>query len=91
MNIEILNILKLPMKKIRGGKPIGVIIHIYIDYHKETPCIATFISNKLKCHVFHFIFYLFSSTKLENRRVKQVLPRREGWRQWEGRGDEERG
>jgi hypothetical protein len=27
-------------------------------YHKETRCVATFISNKLKCH--GFIFSLFS-------------------------------
>jgi hypothetical protein len=34
----------------------------------ETPYVATFISNKLKYHLF-----LFSSTKLENRRVGQFL------------------
>jgi hypothetical protein len=42
-------------------------IYIFIwKYHKETPCEATFISNKLKCHVFSFS--LFSSTKSENQR-----------------------
>jgi hypothetical protein len=30
-------------------------------------------------------FLFFSSIKLENRRAKQVLPRREGWQQWEPR------
>jgi hypothetical protein len=70
------------MKKIKGDKPIGV---------KEIPCVATFISNKLKCHVFHFLFSLLSSTQLENRRVEQVLPRREGWYQWDGGGGWERG
>jgi hypothetical protein len=39
---------------------------------------------KLKCHIFHFIFSPFSPTKLENRRVEQVLPKREDWHQWEG-------
>jgi hypothetical protein len=29
-------------------------------------------------------FYLFSFTKAENGMVEQVLPRREGWHQWEG-------
>jgi hypothetical protein len=29
--------------------------------------------------------FSFSPTKLENRRVEQVLPRGEGWYQWEGR------
>jgi hypothetical protein len=41
--------------------------------HKETPCVA--ILNK---QIYHF----FSSTKLENKRVEQVLSR--GWYQWEG-------
>jgi hypothetical protein len=36
---------------------------------KETPCVATFISNKQKFHFFYFFFY-----KLENRRVEQALP-----------------
>jgi hypothetical protein len=39
---------------------------------KETPCAATFISNKQK-YIFVF-FSLFPSTKLENRKAKQVLP-----------------
>jgi hypothetical protein len=50
------------MKKIKGDKPIGVIIHLYIE-------VATFISNKQKCH-----FFLFLSIKLENRKVEQLLP-----------------
>jgi hypothetical protein len=54
------------MKKIRGNKPIVVKIHTW-KYHKEAPSAATFISNKLQCHVFHFIFFPFPSTKLENR------------------------
>jgi hypothetical protein len=37
----------------------------------------SFISNKLKYHVFHFSFLFYSPTKLENRGVEQVLPRRE--------------
>jgi hypothetical protein len=60
------------MKKIRDG-PIGAVIHIHTwKYHKETPCVATCISNKLKCHVFCFIFSLFSP-KLESRKAEQVL------------------
>jgi hypothetical protein len=41
--------------------------------------------------LFCFIFSFFSSTKSENRRVEQVLPRVECWYQWEGEGVEERG
>jgi hypothetical protein len=35
-----------------------------------------------------FSFYLFSSAKLENRWVEQVLPRGEGWHVLEGGGRE---
>jgi hypothetical protein len=41
--------------------------------HKDSPCIAIFISNYQNFYVFLFILYGFSSTKLENKRVKQVL------------------
>jgi hypothetical protein len=46
--------------------------------HKESPYIAIFISNEQKCHVFLTIIYDFSSTKSENKRVEQFLPRG-GW------------
>jgi hypothetical protein len=43
--------------------------------------VVTLISNKQKCH-----FFLFSSIKLENRGVEQVLTGAggRGWYQWEG-------
>jgi hypothetical protein len=62
------------MKKITVEKSFGFIIHIALKCHMETPCVTTFISNKEKCHVFLFIFSLFSTTKLENRRAEQLLP-----------------
>jgi hypothetical protein len=34
--------------------------------------------------MFFFLFF-FSSAKLENRRVEKVLPRGQGWYQWEGK------
>jgi hypothetical protein len=36
------------MKKNGGDEPIGVIIHIYMECHKDTPCVH--ILNKQKCH-----------------------------------------
>jgi hypothetical protein len=54
--------------------------------HKESPCIAIFISNSQKHHVFLIIFYVFSSIKSENSRVEQVPPRG-----GEGKGGRERG
>jgi hypothetical protein len=32
-----------------------------------------------------FLFYLFTSTKSENRRVEQILSSREAWHQWRGK------
>jgi hypothetical protein len=45
------------MKKIRGNKPIGVMIHTYMEIiHKEIPCVATLSQAKMSC----FLFYIFS-------------------------------
>jgi hypothetical protein len=56
---------------------------------KETPCVAISISNHQKCHASLFIFYVFSSTTSENRRVEQVLLGRGGWHcgrgRWQGK------
>jgi vancomycin permeability regulator SanA len=62
------------MKKVRGDKSFGVMIHIIYTqkYHKETLFVATFISNKQKSHFFSSVF-LFSYKKLENRRMEKVL------------------
>jgi hypothetical protein len=54
------------MKKNRGHEPIGVIIHIYIGNS-----LCSYLYLQQKCHIF---FFLFSSTKSENRRGEQVLP-----------------
>jgi hypothetical protein len=64
------------MKKISGDKPIGITIHVYMKISQGNSCVATCISNKQKCHVFLFVFSLFSSTRLENRKAEQVLPGR---------------
>jgi hypothetical protein len=73
------------MKKFRAdNKPIRVLIHTCLwKYHKEAPCLYL-EQAKMSC----FSFSLFSSTKLD-KRAEQVLPREEGWHQWEGRGNGE--
>jgi hypothetical protein len=38
-----------------------------------------------------FSFHLFSSAKLENKREEEILPREEGWHQWERGGGRKRG
>jgi hypothetical protein len=45
----------------------------------------------IKHHIFHFIFYVFSSTKLENRRVEQILWGIRGLASLEGESGRERG
>jgi hypothetical protein len=39
----------------------------------------------------HVVFSLLSSTKSENRRAEQVLPRGKGQHRWKGRGNGEKG
>jgi hypothetical protein len=61
------------MKRIRGDKSIGVLTHTYMELSQGNSMCSYFYL-KLKCHVFHFIFSLFASTKSENRKAEQVLP-----------------
>jgi hypothetical protein len=81
------------MKKIRGDKSTGVIIHAWKISQGNFLC--NYLYLKLKCHGFHFIFSLFPPMILENRRAEQVLPGRgsvgEGWHQWEEGGVGEKG
>jgi hypothetical protein len=77
--------------KIRRNKPIGIIIYIYTwKYHKETLYVAIFFSNRLKCHVFHFLFSLFfykiveqdgRTSPAQGRRMTTV-----GGGRWQGKG-----
>jgi hypothetical protein len=78
MNIEFLSWLKLPeernycrKKKNRGDEPIGIIINICMEISQVNSLVDILISNYQKCYIY---FFLFSSTKSENRRVEQVLP-----------------
>jgi hypothetical protein len=41
--------------------------------------------------MFFILFFLFSPIKSENGRAEQVLPRGDGWWQWDGGGVGERG
>jgi hypothetical protein len=66
------------VKRTDRDEPIGVEINTCMETTQESPYVAIFISNYQKRHVSLFIFYAFSSTKLENRRAEQVLPRGEG-------------
>jgi hypothetical protein len=57
------------MTKNRGDEPVRVIIHVYMEMHKKTPCVD--ILNKQKCHFFlSFFFY-----EIREQDSEQVL----GW------------
>jgi hypothetical protein len=61
------------MMKIRGDKPVGVIIHIYMEILQGNSLCSYLYLNQVKLPCFSFS--LFSSTKLENKGLNQVLPR----------------
>jgi hypothetical protein len=64
------------MKKLRD-KPSGVIVHTNMEISQGNT-LCSYLYLKLKCHAFHFLFSLFSSTKSENKKVEQSLPREGG-------------
>jgi hypothetical protein len=50
----------------------GAVIPICMGTTQGNSLCSSLYLKLTKCHVSHFIFYVFSSTKLENRRVEQV-------------------
>jgi hypothetical protein len=72
------------MKKNRGDEPIQVIIHIYMEMSQGNS-----LCSYLKQAKMPFFSFLFSSTKLENRRAEKFLWGR-GRYQWEGGSCRER-
>jgi hypothetical protein len=62
------------MKKNREDEPTGVLKHIYMQIPQGNSLCSHLYLKQAKMS----FFSLFSSTKLENGRVKQVLPRRRG-------------
>jgi hypothetical protein len=78
MNTEILNRPGPPwegdyggVKRIRGDEPIGVVIYIIMETLQGIS-LCNYIYLKLaKMSCFFLIFYLFYSTKSENRRAEQ--------------------
>jgi hypothetical protein len=75
------------VKKTGRDEPIGIVMHICMEQYNSYLYLKL---AKTSC----FSFYLFSSTKSENRRVEQVLwevgGKKEGWHQLEGEGGGER-
>jgi hypothetical protein len=67
------------MKKIREDKPVGVLIHTYMEISQGNSQLPL-SQAKMSCSSFS----LFSPKNLDTRKAEQVLPRGEGWHQWEG-------
>jgi hypothetical protein len=62
------------VKRTGRGKSVGAIIHICMEI-TQGYSLCNYLCLKLAKHrVSRFIFYVFSSAKLENRIVEQVLP-----------------
>jgi hypothetical protein len=80
------------MKKIRGDKPIGVTIHIYMEISQGNSLCSYLYLKQAKISWFSFLSFLFfSSTKSENRgsscpgqREGRSVPMEKG--RWQGKG-----
>jgi hypothetical protein len=86
MNIEILNWPQPSwegdqgrVKRTGRDEPIGVVIHICMETTQVISLCSYLYLKLAKHHVSLIMFFVFSSTKLENRRVEQVLRGGGGW------------
>jgi hypothetical protein len=61
---------------IRGDEPTGVIIHIYLEVSQGNSLFNYIYLKQVK--MLYFLFFLFSSTKLESRRNKSCPGGRAG-------------
>jgi hypothetical protein len=62
------------MKRSGRDEPMWVVIHVHGDNTKNVS-IAIFISN-IKTTMFFLLSHVFSSTKLENKRMEQITTQR---------------
>jgi hypothetical protein len=79
------------VKRTGRGELIGAIIHICMGTTQGISLCSYLYLKLAKCHVSHFIFYVFSFTKSENWRAEQVLSGGVGTvegGQWQKRGYE---
>jgi hypothetical protein len=77
------------VKRSGRDEPVWVVIHICMETTQGIFLYSYLYLKLAKCHVFLIIFYVFSSTKLENKRADQVLleGKGEGERRYVWRGD----
>jgi hypothetical protein len=61
------------MKRTGRGEATGAVIHMYENNTRKSICYFYLDIAKYHIFLFIFIFYVFSSTKLNNRSVEHVL------------------
>jgi hypothetical protein len=62
------------VKRTERGESVGVVIYICMGTAQGNSLCSYLYFKLAKCHFSHFIFHVFSSTKPESKRMKQVLP-----------------
>jgi hypothetical protein len=72
------------VKRSGGDESIWVVMHMCMEVMLGISLYSYLSQTSKKCYVFLFISYVFSSAKLEKKRVEQVLPGSEGVGEWEG-------
>jgi hypothetical protein len=63
------------VKRSGRDEPIWVVIHISKETTQGISLYSNLYLKLAKCYVFLFILHIFTSTKSENKRAEQVLPR----------------
>jgi hypothetical protein len=63
------------MKKIKGDKLIGVIIHTHMEVAQGNSLCGLLYLKQAKMSCLSFCLFFFSSTKSENGKEEQILPR----------------
>jgi hypothetical protein len=66
------------VKRTGRGESIEAVIHICMGTTQGNSLCSCLYLKLAKHHISHFIFYIVSSTKSENRRAEQVLLRGQG-------------
>jgi hypothetical protein len=69
------------VKRSGRDEPLWAVIHMCMETTQGISLYSYLHLKLQKYHVFLIIFYVFSSTKSENKRVEQVLPGGGGWGQ----------
>jgi hypothetical protein len=70
------------VKRSGRDEPIWVVIYITMETTQGISLYSYPYLKLAKCHILLTTFYVFSSTKSENKRTEQILPRVSEGRGW---------